>query len=252
MPTAGRSHIAVRALVALIGVSGALGAVAYGAMRHDHLAPHAVARSYVPSRPGRPRIVEHPEKLAIATVAGFAFAAGRHGLRFECRLDAASWRSCRARVEFTGLAPGSHALSVRVVDRRGRRSRPARFRWRILQPKKFSIVPRLSGLAALYPGAPPQPLSLTIENPNPVPIFVTGLRVWVGASVPGCAGAENLLLGESGATPTAPLEVPPGGTASLPATGVSAPTIQLRDLPTDQDDCQGARFPLQFSGSAWG
>jgi hypothetical protein len=38
----------------------------------------------------------------------------------------------------------------------------------------------------------------------------------------------------------------------LPAVGVAAPTIQLRDLPVNQDACQSASFPLSFSGSARG
>jgi hypothetical protein len=39
---------------------------------------------------------------------------------------------------------------------------------------------------------------------------------------------------------------------TLPAPGVSPPAIQLRDLPFNQDACQGARFPLAFSGEARG
>jgi hypothetical protein len=48
------------------------------------------------------------------------------------------------------------------------------------------------------------------------------------------------------------LAVPANGSASLPAAGVAAPTIALRDLPFNQDACQGARFPLAFSGRARG
>jgi len=122
----------------------------------------------------------------------------------------------------------------------------------LLEPRTFSIAPRLAGLGTLHPGAPPIPLPLVIENPNPVPIFVTSLRVSVLADPAGCAGAENLALSQAGASGAMPLEVPAGGSVSLPATGVSAPTIQLRDLPVNQDACQNARFPLEFSGSARG
>jgi hypothetical protein len=95
-------------------------------------------------------------------------------------------------------------------------------------------------------------LPLTIENPNPVPIFVTDLRVAATADPPGCAREENLSLIAASLSSAAPLRVPAGGSASLPAPGVSPPAIQLRDLPVNQDACQGARFPLAFSGEARG
>ena len=116
----------------------------------------------------------------------------------------------------------------------------------------FSIAPLLSSLSALHPGAPPTALPLVIANPNSVPIFVTGLSVTVTADPVGCASAENLVLGQSGASSAAPIEIPAGGSVSVPSPGASAPTIQLRDLPVNQDACQNARFPLEFSGSARG
>jgi hypothetical protein len=122
----------------------------------------------------------------------------------------------------------------------------------VLEPKEFSIVPRLSGLGALYPGAPPQLLPVTIVNPNPVPIFVTGLAVSATVDPNGCASAENLSLVASSASSATPVEVPANGSVSLPAPNASAPSIQLRDLPLNQDACQGARFPLSFSGEARG
>jgi hypothetical protein len=127
-----------------------------------------------------------------------------------------------------------------------------RSRWTVLAAKDLSIVPDLSGLSALYPGAPPLSLPLTVQNPNPAPILVTGLRVSVGADPAGCASADNLDLGQSNASPSAPLEVPAGGSVRLPAHGVLPPTIQLRDLPVNQDACKNARFPLEFTGSARG
>jgi hypothetical protein len=176
---------------------------------------------------------------------------GRH-LRFRCRLDGGAWRRCRSHVAFDGLATGAHSFSVRSVGPGGRRSRAARFRWRVLEPMDFSIQPRLEGLGALYPGASPRPLPVTIVNPNPVPIFVTGLRATPTADPLGCKSAANLALTESSASATTPIEVPAAGSVTLPAPGASPPAIQLRNLPVDQDACQGARFPLAFSGEARG
>jgi hypothetical protein len=209
------------------------------------------ARSHS-TRPARPRFTEHPGKVVTSTTARFAFVGRGANLRFECRLDSARWTICAAPVGLTELGAGSHAFSVRALGRRGRRSRPTRFRWTLLAPKAFSIVPRLADLKALYPGDPPVALPLMVSNPNPVPIFVTSLRVSVTADPVGCASATNLSLGQSGTSPTAPIEVPAGGSVSLPAPGMAPPTIQLRDLPVNQDACQNTHFPLEFSGSARG
>jgi hypothetical protein len=203
-------------------------------------------------RPPRPRLTRHPDKVATSTTARFAFVSQGANLRFECRLDGGRWRACTTPIELSGLASGSHAFSVRALNRRGKRSRSTRFRWTLLAPKAFSIVPRLAGLRELYPGDPPVPLPLVVSNPNPVPIFVTSLRVSVAADPAGCASATHLSLDQSGASPVAPIEVPAEGSVSLPAPGIAPPTIQLRDLPVNQDACQGTDFPLEFSGSARG
>ncbi len=197
-------------------------------------------------------ITRHPRKLATAPRARFGFAVREPGVRFQCRLDRRQWQACRAPIVFTQLAPGRHAFSVRALDRRGRPGPSARFRWRLLEPKDFSIQPQLADLSPLYPGAPPVPLPLTVANPNPVPIRVTHLRVAATASPPGCERATNLELTPAGVSSSAPLKVPAEGSVALPTPRASAPTIQLRDLPVNQDACQGVRFPLAFSGKASG
>lgn len=207
-------------------------------------------------RPGAPRawraaIYRHPDRLSLSTDARLEFGAGRRAQRFQCRLDGSGWKACRTPLSLTALKPGRHSFAVRALDRRDRPSAAAGFRWRVLEPKNFAIVPP-ARIGALYPGAPATPLAVTIENPNPVPIFVTELRVSATDDPPGCASAENLSLLPAGLSKAAPLRVPAGGSASLPAPGASAPSIQLRNLPVNQDACQNARFPLAFSGKARG
>jgi hypothetical protein len=68
----------------------------------------------------------------------------------------------------------------------------------------------------------------------------------------GCDSADNLELTQSSASSSAPLRIPARGSVSLPAQGVSAPSIRLRELPVNQDACQRAHFPLAFSGEAHG
>ena len=240
-------------LAVLAGVAG-LGAVAYAATPQSPTPGSALKaeRSQGVGSLPKPKITMHPDKLATSTSAKFVFGVRGGKPRFQCKFDGRPWSACQAPVSFSKLGAGSHSFSVRSADGQGRHGRATRFRWQVLAPKDFSITPQLSGLGALYPGAPAQALPLVITNPNPVPIFVTSLRVSAASDPPGCGSAENLILSGSSASSAAPIKVPASASVSLPAPGASAPSIQLRDLPVSQDACQRAQFPLAFSGTARG
>ncbi len=237
------------ALIGLVAIGAFIVAAALAASRHGPVAaPEGKAQA---GRVPRPAIVDHPEAKSPSRSARFDFTVRTPGARFQCRLDRARWQACKPPVFFAGLTVGGHRFSVRALD--GRRHGGARrFRWTVLEAKELSILPELSGLSMLYPGAPPVTLPLTVQNPNSSPIRVTALRVSVAADPPGCPSADNLALGQSNASRSLPLKVPAGGSVRLPAQGVTAPSIQLRDLPVNQDACQNARFPLDFTGSARG
>jgi hypothetical protein len=237
-------------LVAAIAAA-ACAAGAYAAAPREGAGP-SPSRQPTPAPLPRPMITQHPKKLVTSTRARFGFVVRRSDLRFQCRLDRHGWQSCRAPVVLTKLGPGSHTFSVRALDRRGRRGPSARFRWKLLEPKPFSIEPQLIGLSPLYPGAPPVALPLTVENPNPVPIRVTSLRAAATADAPECPSAANLEFIDSTVSGSAPLRVPAKASVSLPTKGISPPAIRLRDLPVNQDACQNARFPLAFFGKARG
>ncbi len=227
--------------------------------------------------PALPRISAHPEPLATEASASFAFLAAG-ATSFQCRLDGSSWAVCRSPRAYAGLAAGTHTFSVRGLARRAPRRAPrpaqrpsaraatsakkkkralvagpaASFTWRVIEPKSFSIQPQLGSLQPLLPGAPAQPLPLVVVNPNEVPIFVTSIGVSAAAGPAGCDSAANLELLPAGVSATAPLSVPAGGSVSLPAPGVAAPAIALRDLPTAQDACEGGSFQLDFVGEGGG
>lgn len=115
---------------------------------------------------------------------------------------------------------------------------------------RISVSPR-SGRAFLpAPGAEPVPLALRLGNPGAARVSVTGLTVGVKQSPPGCPGAANLRIVQSNVSRRRPVRVPGRGSVTLPAQGVTAPTIQLFDRPINQDACKGARFPLLFTTSA--
>jgi len=241
-------------VLAVLAAIAGLGAVAYAASPRSPIPGSAPTpeRSQATGSLPKPKITMHPDKLATSTSAKFAFAVRGSKPRFQCRLDGRPWTACQSPVIYGKLAIGSHSFSVRALAAGGKRGKPARFRWRLLEPMNFSIQPQLVGLGPLYPGAPAQPLPLIITNPNPVPILVTGLQVRATTDPAGCASAANLILSGSSASSAAPIKVPASGSVSLPAPGISAPSIALRDLPVSQDACQRAQFPLSFSGTARG
>ncbi len=262
-----RRATVAKLLVALVSATGCMAAVAYATSApstptHGDAIPPAArniaTRALVPeprtagTRPPQPRIVRHPAATTLSTRASFRYASSRAEADFECKLDSAAWKGCaRARVAYRGLAVGPHQFLVRV-NADGARSRPARFAWIQGQPQQFSIAPDLSALSLLYPGAPAIAVPLVLTNPNSAPIRVTSLKVSVSADPAACPSGANLELIQSSASERRPVKIPAGSSVRLPAGGVSAPAIALRNLPVNQDACQGASFPLAFSGEALG
>jgi hypothetical protein len=243
-----------RGAIVVLAAIAALATVAYAASPHGSQPGSAPTpeRSRGSVSLPKPKISMHPDKVSPSTSARFGFAARGRKPRFQCRLDKRAWSTCQSPLTISKLAIGTHKFSVRTAGKRGAHSKAARFNWRVLEPKDFSISPQLSNLGALYPGAAAQALPVTITNPNPVPILVTSLNVRATADPTGCSSGENLLLNGAGVSDTRPLTVPANGSATLPAPGISAPTIFLRDLPVNQDACQRVQFPLAFTGTARG
>jgi hypothetical protein len=96
---------------------------------------------------------------------------------------------------------------------------------------------RISGsVAGLYPGAQ-LPLVLTVTNPERFAIVVSSLSVAVGPAMPGC-GAANLT-----ATSFA-------GRLHVPALGTAAVSVQVTLAHSAPNACQGAVFPLHYTGLA--
>jgi uncharacterized membrane protein YgcG len=118
----------------------------------------------------------------------------------------------------------------------------------VARTKSFIISGEPEG--ALSPGGGALLIPLTLFNPNPVPISVTSLTVSVAGSPEGCAAEENLRLTQSDVSAEKPVVVPAETAVTLPAQGVSAPTIEMLNLPVNQNACQNGTFPLTYIGSA--
>ncbi|HEX7298604.1 MAG TPA: Ig-like domain-containing protein [Solirubrobacteraceae bacterium] len=200
--------------------------------------------------PPAPTLTGYPSQPTTSTTATFTFTDTEAGVGYECRLDD-DWSACTSPRTYTGLDSGRHTFGVRALDAAGNRSRATSFTWTITRATNRDFTISGSASALLYPGAPAQPIALTLTNPNSVAIYVTSLQVTVaGSSSPGCSPATNLGLTQSNASSAAPARVPAGGSVTLPAQGVSAPTIRLLNLPVNQDACKNATFSLSYSGSA--
>jgi len=265
---------AVRALVALAAAVACLGGVAYAASISEQSRPHG-KKAKQPQRkqgqgPPRPRFIEVPPNGGVDPDSQFRFhvappeqqstvpGPGTGGpspdrwRRFECRLDGGEWDKCASPYLLRGLEPAEHSFAVRALNRRDVGGQVARYRWAVLEPKKFSVKPLSGSLEELMPGAPGQSLAVRITNPNPAPIEVTSLTVAVTLEPLACPADPNFEVTPSSLSPAAPLTVPAGGTASLPTAIATAPTVAMRELPVDQNACQGATVHLDFSGEARG
>jgi hypothetical protein len=219
-----------------------------------------------------PSITTKPVKHSKKRWASFSFTNHRRGVTFRCSLDGSRYKACASPKRYPGpLTEGRHTFQVRARSRTRKRvlSSPASYTWSVdwLPPtpditrhpagptgsmqasdESFSISPDVIG--SLYPGAVPLSIPLTLSNPNGVPIYVTSLTIAVTNSPAGCSSATNISLSQSSVSSTAPVLIQANGSVTLPAQGVAAPTIQLVDLPVNQDACRNATFSLSFTGSA--
>jgi hypothetical protein len=268
-----RLRKAVRAIFALTVAVAYLGGAAYAATGLDQSRP---AEKGGPDRPQaadegppRPSFIETPLPNGVDPDSQFRFhippragapAAGpspaaqpavTRRRSFECRLDDGEWRPCSSPYILVDLDPDLHSFAVRALNRREEFGKASHYRWTQLEPMEFTIEPLFGQLPDLMPGDPAQELPVRISNPNPAAIEVTSLEVSVVPDRPDCPADPNFAITPSGLSPEAPLSIPAGGSASLPA-AATAPTLALRDLPVDQNACQGATLQLVISGEAHG
>lgn len=113
--------------------------------------------------------------------------------------------------------------------------------------------------AALYPGAGPQPISVTLADPYPYGVTVTGLAASVAQDSTGNVinAAGNVVQGCLASwfkftdTPLSSANsLPLGAGAGLTLPPVDDPTISLLDVPVRQDACKGVQLKLNFVGTA--
>lgn len=271
---------AIGAIVALIAVSALLGTAVSLARSGGEPALESRVRVSAPKAgagapvsealPARPLFIEKPEATSVLAEVQFRFhvppkpgrlqadspapvpgpgpSAPRR--RFQCRYDGGEWSACSSPLRLGAVPPGAHGLAVRALTRAGRAGAVASYSWRQVDPKPIAIA-AADPVEDLYPGFPPQPLQVVVTNPNDVPVEVTRLSVSLAGDPTSCP-AENFRLTPSSASPGSPLPVPAGGSIELPSGAISAPSIEMLNLPENQDACSGAALELVFEGEAHG
>jgi glucose/arabinose dehydrogenase len=86
-------------------------------------------------RAPKAKIGSHPPKLTPSRRARFDFAADTRGVSFRCKLDEASYKTCRSPKTYKQLRPGRHTFAV-VAIIAGEQGVPAKFSWKVLTPKR--------------------------------------------------------------------------------------------------------------------
>lgn len=118
--------------------------------------------------------------------------------------------------------------------------------------KAFGIADPAVAVTSLAPGAVPRPLDLRISNPNSQQIAITNLTVSVDQPLAAACTQGNFAVTQ---VPSGyPVLVPAGAVdvplSSLGLSVAQLPTLQLRNLSTNQDACKSTTVTLAYTGSA--
>ena len=202
--------------------------------------------------PTTPVFTQTPPDPTPSVISTFQWTVSEPGLTWECSKENGAFQPCGNPHTYsvTATSNGEHQFMVRAVDAAGNRSVAASYKWKVDRTEEapFTISGSVAGLVI----GQTKSISLTLTNPNTVPIYVTALTVTISPnSTPaGCASAGNVQLTQpTGVSSGTPLTVPASDTISVPA--AQLPTIKLVNLPSvNQDVCKNKSFTLTYSGSA--
>jgi hypothetical protein len=119
-------------------------------------------------------------------------------------------------------------LSAVAIDGLAKQSKPPAD-----EQRPFVISGEIDGVVPAVASS----LPVRLDNPNRFDLSVRTLTVTVADARPGCA-ADNLVVG----APTLPV--------TIPANGHAVARVPVRFVDDPANACQGAEFPLTYSGTA--
>jgi hypothetical protein len=198
------------------------------------------------SGPPKPVITQAPPDPNPSYDATFAWTDSATNVSFECSIDNGPRFSCTSPYSFSVSSSGNglHQFSVRAIDTSGKASADASYSWKV---NKIGFTLSGTVLGSLTPGAW-QPIAITVTNPNNFTIYVTALNVSVSSSPSTCQGSTNIEFQQSPLSTSHTTSVPANGSASVAV--ADRPQIRLKNLPINQNACQGASFGLLYTGTA--
>jgi hypothetical protein len=179
------------------------------------------------TRPPVTAITSGPAPLTNVRVPSFAFAAGKAGVTFECRLDGAGWAACASPFSYGAVGDGGHTFSVRARDRYGIvEPAPPAQTWTV------DTTPPETTAIAILPSAVQPAATVTLSSNDPGALFQcsTDGGAWAACATPLTAPGGHLLSvravdAAGNPDPTPPvvaIPAPPAAAAS--AVALTGPT----------------------------
>ena len=201
--------------------------------------------------PAIPVFTQTPPDPSSISTSHFAWADSSPDVAsYQCSKENGSFQLCTTPHTYVvGVTSnGLHQFSVRAIDAAGNVSGSASYSWKVDRgsPQEFTISGSVSGLLL---GAA-KPVTVTLTNPNNLPIYVDSLTTTVttnGGS--GSCAASNFSVTQSNASAGTPILVPANGSVVV-STAPQAPQVMLVNLGTNQDACKNKTFALNFAGTA--
>jgi hypothetical protein len=211
--------------------------------------------------PGAPSLTKRPDNPTYNATNFFEWTGPTDAVAYQCSKENGAWTSCSSPdtwVIETGNY-GLHQFAVRSVDAAGNTSAPTAYTFKYEKKLPttglpFDISGSVDGLTiGLW-----RDVHVTVTNPNSVTIYVSTLSMAVGSQEKNpdsvgdvCTRDRDLAFDQPVFPAGQLLAVGPGQSVTLPAQGVTAPRIRLKNLSdVNQDSCKNASFDLTFSGTA--
>lgn len=200
-----------------------------------------------------PTITSRPANPTTNRTAKFTFTHPRN-VRFDCALDGSSFIKCgqgtSGAKSYTNLAVKVHTFRVRAITPQAR-SATKSYEWKVVteQPPPSATFAIAGSFCCLHPGVW-NAIDVTFANSTPQAIRVHQLAVSVASSPTNCSAASNIDLQQAPISTSHTVLVPAHSTVHLAL--ADRPKIQLKNLATNQDACQGQSFGLRYAGQASG
>jgi hypothetical protein len=201
--------------------------------------------------PAVPVFTQTPPDPSSSSTSSFAWTDSSPDVAsYECSKENGSFQPCTTPHTYVvGVTSnGLHQLFVHAIDAAGNVSGSASYSWKVDKgsPQMFTISGSVSGLLV---GAA-KPVTVTLTNPNSLPIYVDALTTTLttNGGSGGCS-ASNFAITQSNASTATPILVPAGSSVVV-STAPQAPQVMLVDLATSQDGCKNKSFTLNFTGTA--